>query len=234
LGLPAYNTPVDVRAIAEEYRPALMEWLVQGTAIVIDPTQDVKLAGTLAAGPTARNIVRFPLYWGDTRIQPRRAALDSRQLVNDTSTRRVDFWFDYPMDEEIPDIRPGYQIVVTDGGNDPYLRLYQYMVTGAINSSMAWQRSVQTVADLEREPDYEWSYIYGTTNEEAEITVEYEDAEADWQPYFITETTDLVFRFPVMGATDYRITFDGDVGSAVETVTPTMGANLDLGAVVLA
>lgn len=210
-----------------------MEWLIQGTAIIIDPTQDVKLAGSLADGPTARVIVRFPIYWGDTRIQPRRAALDSRQLVNDTSTRRVDFWFEYPMDEELPDIRPGYQIVVTNGGNDPYLELYQYMVTGAINSSMAWQRSVQTVADLERVPDYEWSYLYGTTNEEAEITVEYKDADDDWQPYFIAETVDLAFSVPAMGATDYRLTFDGDVGSAVVVVAPTMGTSSNLGAVVL-
>lgn len=224
---------VDVRATAERLRPHVEAWLNQAEIVIIDPTLDVRM-GSLSDGPSSRTVIRFPTYWGRTRVQPRRAALESRQIVNDTFTRRVDFWLEYPMDDVLPDIRAGHQLYVTDGGNDPYLTNYQYVVTGAINSSMAWQRTVQTNVDLEADPQFDISWAYGTISEDtANLTVQYLGSDLVLHDYYSTPITGGEFRVPLVGAAEYQLIFEDGSLSATVSIEPVMGEDFNVGNVEL-
>lgn len=154
MSLPKFKTASpfgDGRAVADLVRPALEPFLDQGYALVTDPT---KMFSKYDADTNTGIVVPYIVFHGRTRIQPLRTALFSKTPPNDTTTRVIQFWFEWTKDDVQPLVEPGFQVAVIDGGNDPTLTNYQYTVTGSPNSSMAWQRTVETQTDLERRPNY--------------------------------------------------------------------------------
>lgn len=151
------NLPIgDVVAYREFMRGQLDPWIKQAWAAIVDPQQRVVVRNEVTG--VIESITVEPLHVGWFRIQPLRTALNQKKAIDSTTTRTHQFWpLDFPADESLPDIKPGFEIIVMDGGNDPYLSLYKYVVTGSTNSSMAWNRTIETVVNLEARPDYDTS-----------------------------------------------------------------------------
>jgi hypothetical protein len=126
----------------------------KGWIHIIDPTQTVV---TTNFDTGERTVLVTPLWSGYARIQPIRNSVSTWRATNPTTTRIVQFWPDkFPVELEI-DLKPGLRIAVEEGGNDPWLTSYQYTVVGAINSTQAWQRTIDTQVDLENRPNYDTS-----------------------------------------------------------------------------
>jgi len=140
----------DVAAIAETVRPIITPWYKGYVHIFIPPAPGEGIdidAGTMQ--------VTINPYWsGPARIQPIRNMLLSKETTNDTQVRTVLFQLGYAKDGTLPDVRPGHQIVVSNGGNNQLLTQYQYVVGGSLNSTGAWNHTIFTTANLEVNPNY--------------------------------------------------------------------------------
>jgi hypothetical protein len=53
------------------------------------------------------------------------------------------------------------QVVVTDGGSDPILEQLGFVVSSSINSSYAWNRTIECDVDLKSVSDSTWSSVSG-------------------------------------------------------------------------
>lgn len=146
----------DADGMAEFIRPWLEPWMKQAYAVLVDPTRQFS---QYDVDTDEQIVVPYVVWFGDVRVQPLRTDLNSIRSVNDSTTRPVQFWLPFPKDNVVPDVRPGFQFAVTDGGNDPMLTKYMYSVTGSMNSSMAWQRTVNTITDMELRPDWDVSWV---------------------------------------------------------------------------
>lgn len=151
--------PADNAAMREFMRPRVMPFIEttdegdpKPWIHIIDPTL-IETATDIKAG--TMTVINDGRVWsGYARIQPIRNTVNSWRATNPTTTRIVQFWVEFPDEQEI-DLRPGLRIAVEFGGNDPWLTEYQYVVVGALNSSQAWQRTIDTQVDLENRPDYD-------------------------------------------------------------------------------
>lgn len=149
--------PSDFQAVAEYMRPKVRAYY-EGKEWVhlIDPTTIVK--GPLNMETGERTITVTPIWSGWARVQPLRNTVNAQRATNPTTTRIVQFWVDDPETVTV-DFRPGLRFAV-DGlvdANDPSHVRYQYVTLGGINSSQAWQRTVDTQIDLENRPNYDMS-----------------------------------------------------------------------------
>lgn len=140
----------DVSGYAELLRPLITPWY-SGYIHIFDPLQNTKSTDWENGTKT---VVLHPYWDGPTRIQPIRRNLNNKETTNDTQSRTIQFQLGYAKDGTLPDVKPGHQIVVTDGGNNVLLTLYQYVITGTINSSQAWQHTIFAETNLEARPNY--------------------------------------------------------------------------------
>ncbi len=83
-----------------------------------------------------------------------RTNLLSKETTNDTTTRVVEFQLGYAKDGTLPDVAPGHEIIVANGGNNQLLMMYQYVITGTLNSTSAFNHTVFTQVNLEARADY--------------------------------------------------------------------------------
>lgn len=148
----------DVDAYAEYMKDKLSPWLRQAWVAVVDPATRVVVKNNYGA-ITGVTVAPADLVWvGWARVQPLRTAITLKRAIDSTTTRTTQFQLlDFPKDGDSPDIRAGFEIVVMYGHNDPNLEDYQFYVTGSENSSMAWQRTVETTVNQETRPEYETS-----------------------------------------------------------------------------
>lgn len=198
----------DADAIAEFMRPWLEPWMHQAYAVLTDPTRTFR--GEYDVDTDTQTIIPYVAWHGPCRVQPIRTDLNSIRPVNDSTTRAVQFWLPFPKDQTIPDVRPGFMFAVTDGGNDPYLELYDYSVVGSLNSSMAWQRTVNTVTDLELRPDWNIGWV-DVPVDASSVASEFDVGDGVWRTAF--EGGSGVSRAPtfVGGSVDRRVRVDGVV-----------------------
>jgi hypothetical protein len=128
----------------------------QGKAWVhlIDPTTIVRGPMDIAAGTTSISVT--PVWSGWARVQPLRNTVSTWRASNPTTTRIVQFWVDDPETVTV-DFKPGLRFAVDPEieTNDPSHSQYLYVTLGGINSSQAWQRTVDTQVDLENRPNYD-------------------------------------------------------------------------------
>lgn len=220
-----YVPVLDAGALAELMKPAINLWKNQGYCIIIDPTNSVSTTN-IAVG--TKSVVQFPLGSGPTRIQQLKRPLTARNQTNDTTNRVIEFWLDFPKDRTIPDLKPGLEIVVTNGGNDPYSINYQYVISGATNSTIAWQRTVQTMTNMEARPNYQWAFLTGTIANingplsGVTVTAQYQSTPGVWLAYTSNVTYDGSYRLPVFMGTTYRLTFSktGYTSQTTGVITP--------------
>lgn len=150
--------PSDYAAMAEYMRPRV-EPFYKGKAWIhiIDPTL-ITVQTNIKAG--TRTVTGDPIWSGWSRIQPIRNTVSTWRATNPTTTRIVQFWVDFPKDIDIDLQKSGLRIAVerlddeTDN-NDPWLAQYQYVILGGINSTQAWQRTIDTQVDMENRPNYD-------------------------------------------------------------------------------
>jgi hypothetical protein len=228
-----YNATVDFKAMADAMLPVINQWKNQAYGILIDPKK-AKTVTNIQAG--TRTVIQVPIGSGPMRIQPIKTDLTARNQTNDTTTRPVQFWLDFPDLGTIPDIYPGLEIVVTNGGNDPYSVNYQYSVTGAMNSSMAWQRTVNTITNMESRPSYQWAYLTGNINVAGSLaSVQYESAPGAWSTYFTELIPAKVVHIPVFVGVNYRVTFSkqGYTSQTTASQTPVVFQSNDIGTITL-
>lgn len=158
------NATFNPRDVREQLRPLIRPWIEnQAWCAIIDPTQKITKDDPITG--IVNDVKLFPLYTGWMRVQPLRTDNTVKKAVNSTTQRVVQFWpLDFPGDSGAEDdiglpfdLKPGLEVIVIDGGNDPNLEMYKYLVIGSLNSSMAWQRTITTVVDEESRPNYEVS-----------------------------------------------------------------------------
>lgn len=137
------NTAVNFAAISNEMATAVAGWM-NGSIQIIDPNTADQTWDPVTneyTGGTA------DIIWsGPARIQH----LTTNKLV-DAGFVEIDvrkMRFQIPNDPELPFIRKGLQIIVTDGGSDSMLEQLSYVVTSAVNSSYAWLRTINAEVDM--------------------------------------------------------------------------------------
>ena len=150
----AVPDPSDYAAVAAFMRPRIRPF-VEGKEWVhlIDPTQTVT---SLNKAQGTQTVTVTPVWSGWARIQPLRNTVSTWRASNPTTTRIVQFWVDDPETLQL-DFRPGLRFAVDDvvTANDPAHSLYLYVILGGINSSQAWQRTIDTQVDLENRPNFD-------------------------------------------------------------------------------
>lgn len=101
------------------------------------------------------------IVWsGLARVQPYRKDLNSPQVGNPTVVGTVRFQVDFTEDGPLPDIGTNFEVFVIPQAlsgreyPDPYISEYAHIVTSAMNSSMAWERTIETTVNTEAKPNY--------------------------------------------------------------------------------
>lgn len=141
-----------VAELAEIARPAIVPFQA-AKVYLIDPADNTR-EGSIDGGKSSYQVTVHPYWSGHARIQPIRLNLNNKQPTDDTHTRVYLFQCDYAKDGTFPDVRPGHEFIVANGGNQQLLTQYQYVVTGLGNSTMAFDNNVYTLVDLEQHPNY--------------------------------------------------------------------------------
>lgn len=137
------SNPIDFAAIAVEMRGAVARWY-NATIQIIDPnTRDQ--AWNLTTNTFTNNPATV-LYTGSARIQPIGADKMPDLGITQGGTRGIRV--QVPYDANLPLIRKGLQVKVTDGGEDHVLESLQFVVSSAINSSYGWNRTIECEVDV--------------------------------------------------------------------------------------
>ena len=233
-----YVPSMDAAALADSMKQAINLWKNQGFCIIIDPSKSITTSN-IAAG--TKSTIQFPLGCGPTRIQSLKRPLNARNQTNDTTTRVIQFWLDFPKDQSLPDVKAGLEIIVTNGGNDPYSANYQYVVTGATNSTIAWQRTVQALSNMETRPNYQWAFLTGTIVNASgplsgvTVTAQYQSTPGVWLPYTSSVTYDGTYRIPVFMGTSYRLIFSrtGYTSQTTGAIVPIVFTDTSAGSITL-
>ncbi len=119
--------------------------------MALRPWQTVQIV-ILNPGPnntlfTTKDPAAF-VWNGMARYQPYRKDIPIAQVTAPTTTATARFQVDFTRDGVLPDIRTNYQVlIVPDLYPDPYISVYVHVVTSAMNSSMAWIRTIETIVD---------------------------------------------------------------------------------------
>lgn len=137
------NSYIDFAKIALEMRGTLARWY-NAEIEIVDPNlrEQTWNEFTNTFGSSTESV----LWSGKARIQP----VGSERLVDldiaRGSIRAVRFQI--PHDASLPLVRAGLQIIVTDGGQDSVLENLMFIVTGSINSSYKWNRTIECEVNL--------------------------------------------------------------------------------------
>lgn len=147
----------DVAGYREALRPLVQPWLKQAWIAILDPIGGKTQVENALTG-VIESVTWTPAWAGWARVKSLRNPLNLKRAIDSTETRTVQFQpLDYPADNTLPDIRPGWEIVVMDCEADPYMVDYQYYVLGAMNSSEAWNRTIDCQVNQETVPGYDTS-----------------------------------------------------------------------------
>jgi len=142
------NTGIDFAKIALEMRSITERWY-NASVEIIDPNLEDQ-AWNMATN-TFTNAPESTLWSGKARIQPLgNGSVDSGLIMqNGISAIRVQI----PYDVDLPLIRKGLQVKVTDGGEDHVLESLQFVVRSAVNSSYGWNRTIECDVDVKSASD---------------------------------------------------------------------------------
>lgn len=142
---------VDVNAISNEMRKSVMQWATV-YVIILNPGPN---------GIYLRDKSPAAFVWdGFARVQPYRREVATATVTNPTTNQTVRFQIDFSKDGAVPDIKTDWQVAVLPESlsgiatPDPFLHRYQHVVRSAMNSSLAWVRTIETQANTEVTVDY--------------------------------------------------------------------------------
>lgn len=142
---------VDVLAIKNEMRNAVRQW-ESVHIVVLNPGEN---------GVYLRDKNNSAFIWhGMARLQPYRREVATATITQPTTNQSVRFQVDFSQDGTLPDIRTDYQVVVLPESltgivlNDPFLPYYQHIVRSALNSSLAWIRTIECQVNTDLRVNY--------------------------------------------------------------------------------
>lgn len=136
-----FQTPVDIAGMAREMREAVKLWQTGFVQIILPRIGEVTYVDGELTVPD-----QTVLWQGPARIQAVRSALNADQGFKYTKITGIRF--QVPLDNDAGLIRAGMQVRVLDGGEDKSLERLQYTVATAVNSTMAWVRTIEAETDL--------------------------------------------------------------------------------------
>ena len=142
------NTPIDFAKIATEMRDIVARWY-NATVEVVDPNirdQVWDLATNTFSGSSQTTI-----WTGKARVQPLRASSEPNIGVGEGSIRGARI--QVPYDATVSLIEKGFQVRITDGGENHVLENLQFVVTSAINSSYGWNTTIECEVDAKSVED---------------------------------------------------------------------------------
>ena len=144
----AISGNIDFAAIAQEMRQTVARWY-NATVEIIDPntgdqTWDV-VTNTFSGNPAVT------VYTGSARVQPIRTADTPDMEITQGAIQGIRV--QVPYDETVGLIRKGFQVKVTNGGEDAVLQDLQFVVRSAINSSYGWNRTIECDVDVKSVAD---------------------------------------------------------------------------------
>lgn len=154
------NGGINFSAISAEMRGTMAHWF-NATIQIVDPNvEDVEwdvYTNTQDAGtPTV-------LWSGPARVQHLTPNRTPDVAYSQTDIRGIRIQL--PYDVEVGLIRKGLQVIVTDGGSDPVLEQLGFVVKSSINSSYAWNRTIECDVDLKSVADSTWATIAGNVSD---------------------------------------------------------------------
>lgn len=137
------SSPIDFAAIAEQMRATVARWY-NATVEIVDPdlleqTWDVETN-------EYTNNPEVIIWSGSARVQPIKDARTPDLMVTQGAIQAIRV--QVPYDANLPLIRKGLQVRVTDGGEDAVLSTLQFVVRSAINSSYGWNRTIECDVDV--------------------------------------------------------------------------------------
>lgn len=137
------SNPIDFAAIAVEMRGAVARWY-NADIQIIDPNlrEQTWNEFTNSYGASTESVI----WSGKARVQPVGSERLTDLQIAQGSVRAVRF--QVPYDATLPLIREGLQIIVTDGGEDVVLESLMFVVTGSVNSSYGWNRTIECEVNL--------------------------------------------------------------------------------------
>jgi hypothetical protein len=154
------NSGINVGAIATAMRASVEIWFNASIQIIDPNTGDAvwdEYTNTASGGaPTV-------LWSGKARIQPMSA--NSQADVGFSEGSVVSARIQLPLDVSVGLLRKGLQIIVTDGGEDSVLQDLSFVISSAINSSYAWNRTIMCDVDVKSVSDSLWSTISGNVSD---------------------------------------------------------------------
>jgi hypothetical protein len=144
------SSPIDFASIAAQMRPTVALWY-NAEIEIIDPNSGEELWDEYTNEYI--NDSATVLWSGHARIQHLRDARTPDMVITQGAIHPIRV--QVPYDAELPLIRKGLQVKVTDGGEDAVLPTLQFVVRSAINSSYGWNRTIECDVDVRSVADYE-------------------------------------------------------------------------------
>ena len=137
------DSPIDFAAIALEMRSTVARWY-NAEIEIIDPNlrEQTWNMATNSYGASTESVV----YSGKARVQPISSSQDPDITIGQAGIRAVRI--QVPYDAALPLVRKGFQVRVTDGGEDAVLETIKFVVKSGINSSYGWNRTIECEADV--------------------------------------------------------------------------------------
>ncbi len=133
---------IDPVAISQEMRLALRPWQSVQIVILNPGANNIKF--------TSKDNSAF-VWHGWARYQPYRKDIPIAQVTAPTTTATARFQIDFDADGAIPDIKTNYVVLIVQPSGvtypDPFITQYVHVVTSAMNSSLAWVRTIETIVD---------------------------------------------------------------------------------------
>jgi hypothetical protein len=153
-------------AISTEMRKTMLPWM-NATIQIVDPNIAESnwdpFTNTETGGePTV-------IWQGKARIQQLTRFTPAEVGYDSTTNRKIRL--QVPMDPALGFIRKGLQVIVLDGGSDIELEQLQFVVMASINSSYAWNRTIECEVDLKSVANSTWSGIAGTVMNATSVAI---------------------------------------------------------------
>lgn len=137
------DTPIDFAKIALEMRATVARWY-NAQIEIVDPEfreQTWNVMTNTFGADTAEVI-----YSGSARIQPIRETKQTDMGIGEGAIRSVRVQVPYDANLEL--VQKGFEVRITDGGEDAVLENLKLVVKSAINSSYGWNRTIECDADV--------------------------------------------------------------------------------------
>ena len=144
---------VDINAISQEMRQSVRMWMGAYVVLINPGPNSVYLRD--------KNNAAFE-WAGLARVQPYRREVATATTTNPTTNQSVRFQVDFGADGVLPDVKTNWQVAVLSPPDgtvipDPYISNYQHVVRSALNSSLAWIRTIECQVNTELRVPYDTS-----------------------------------------------------------------------------